>query len=54
MHHLICDSIVELCIHVVHTRLSLVIEVVLDAQLRLMCMSANDSVPLVMGMVMLF
>ena len=39
---------------IVHTRLSLVIEVVLDTQLRPMCKSTNDTVPLVMDMVMLF
>ena len=39
---------------IVHIRLSLVVEVVLDTQLRPMCKSADDTVPLVMGMVMLF
>ena len=53
MYHRIRDSVVELYILVVHTRLSLVVEVVLDTRLRLMCKSTDDSVPLVMGMVML-
>ena len=52
MYHRIRDSVVELYIHIVHTRLSLVVEVVLDIRLRLMCKSTDDSVPLVMGMVM--
>jgi hypothetical protein len=47
------DSIVELYAYVVQVNLSLVIEVVLDTRLRLMCKSAEDSVPLVMGMVIL-
>ena len=53
IYHRIRDSVVELYAYVVHTNLSLVIEVVLDTRLRLMCKSADDSVPLVMGMVML-
>ena len=53
IYHRICDSVVELYVYVVLTSLSLVAEVVLDTRLRLMCKSADDSVPLVMGMVML-
>jgi hypothetical protein len=46
-------SVVELYAYVVHANFSLVIEVVLDTRLRLMCKSAEESVPLFMGMVML-
>jgi hypothetical protein len=53
MYHQICDSVVELCTYIIHTRLSLVGKVVLDTQPRLMCKLADDSVPLVMDMVML-
>ena len=52
MYHRIRDSVVKLCVYVVLTSLSLAVEVVLDTQLRLLCKSADDSVPLVMGMVM--
>jgi hypothetical protein len=53
IYHQIRDSVVELYAYVVQVNLSLVIEVVLDTRLRLMCKSADDSVPLVMGMVIL-
>jgi uncharacterized membrane protein len=52
-YHRIRDSVVKLYAYVVHAILSLVIEVTLDTQLRLMCKWADDSVLLVMGMVML-
>jgi hypothetical protein len=39
IYHRIRDLVVELYAYVVHTNLSLVIEVVLDTQLRLMCNS---------------
>jgi hypothetical protein len=52
MYHRIRDTIMELYIHVVHIKLSLVIEFVL-AQLSLICKSADESVPLVMGTAML-
>jgi hypothetical protein len=52
-YHRICDSVVELCTYIIHTRLSLVVKVVSDTQPRLMYKFADDSVPLVMGMVML-
>ena len=42
----------ELYIRVVHTILSLVIEIVLDTTLGLMRKSADGTVPLVMGMAM--
>ena len=53
----ITECVIQLWNHVfiiLHIRLSLVIEVVLDTQLRPMCKLADDTVPLVMGMVMLF
>jgi hypothetical protein len=52
-YHRICDSVVELCTYIIHTILSLVGMVVSDTQPRLKCKLADDSVPLVMGMVML-
>jgi hypothetical protein len=53
MYHRIRDSVLELHIYIFHTKLFLVVEVVLDKQLRLICKSTNDSAPLVMIMVML-
>jgi hypothetical protein len=53
MYHQIRDLVVELHIYIFHTKLSLVIEVVLDTRLIITCNSADDSVPLVMSMVML-
>jgi hypothetical protein len=53
MYHRICDLVVELCTYIVHARLSLVSKVVPDTQPRLMCKLADDTIPLVMGMVML-
>jgi hypothetical protein len=53
MYYRIRDSVLKLHIYIVHTELFLVVDVVLDKQLRLIGKSTNDSVPLVMIMVML-
>jgi hypothetical protein len=53
MYHRICDSVVKLFIYIIHIRVSLVGKVVSGTQPTLMCKSANDPTPLIMGMVML-
>jgi hypothetical protein len=53
MYRRICYLIVELCVYIVHTRLSLIIEIVMDAQHRIGCKLAHYSVPLIMGIMIL-
>jgi hypothetical protein len=53
MYHQMCISVVELCTYIVLTRFSLVSKDVQDTQPRLICKLAGDSIPLVMGMVIM-
>jgi hypothetical protein len=53
MYHRICDSVVELHIHYVLTKLPSIVNVVLHTRLIHMCKLRDDSVPLFIGMVIL-